>query len=509
MATLSELLRDIGGSVSTMKDDLRNAELENKMVDITDRGAGAGLPLDPTRGVLNKLSGNNADLVNQYVNQALPMPEEADPYMAAFEFFRKMSEVSSKPGQTLLGATTLSVGAPIDYLNAKDAERRKVEQARAALGLQIAPSLKPKVVAATYRDPKEYMIEVPVLDDKGEPTGAYEPAYRDFLTAKGFDDLQKQGSRFKSVDKTTGTASTYKEQKFYKIGQDAAVIKNQTDAALFEADGWVTVPPANWKPPADSVDAAEVKSSKILDGGVVVSILTDNSVTVRNGLGVLLPEGQGRADAIKAAEDRGIEIQGDRSQQRALGGLSSDIVATSYKDMLKVRTNISTLEDAKRALESGAQTGFFTQFLPNISRSATELANVRGRLGLDVVGSVTFGALNESELNLALDIGLPESMDEDYLKGWVQERIDAKKKLLTNLQEAASFLSQGNSIGDWMVELDKRATTSQEEITEYAVEISEMSAAEIDAIDLDTAGLSNAELKAYIARAAELQPKEN
>jgi hypothetical protein len=137
------------------------------------------------------------------------------------------------------------------------------------------------------------------------------------------------------------------------------------------------------------------------------------------------------------------------------------------------------------------------------------LENVRGRLGLEVVGSVTFGALSKGELDLALDIGLPTNMDEDYLKGWVQERIDAKKKLLVNLQEAASFLSKGNSIGDWMVELEKRETTSQEEITEYAVEISKMSAAEIDAIDLDTAGLSNAELKAYIARAAELELGDN
>jgi len=186
MATLSELLRDIGGSVNTMKDDLRNAELENKMVDITDRGAGAGLPLDPTRGVLNKLSGNNADLVNQYVNQALPMPEEADPYMAAFEFFRKMSEVSSIPGQTLLGATTLSVGAPIDYLNAKDAERRKVEQARAALGLQIAPSLKPKVTKATYGTPDFYLVSE--ADGKGGMTEAVPTP----LTPKDFADIRSQ-----------------------------------------------------------------------------------------------------------------------------------------------------------------------------------------------------------------------------------------------------------------------------------------------------------------------------
>jgi hypothetical protein len=309
--------------------------------------------------------------------------------------------------------------------------------------------------------------------------------------------------KFYDLSKTTST-STYKEQKFYKLGQDSAVIKNETDAALFAADGWVTVPPTGWKPPPDSVNAAEVKSSKILDSGVVVSILSDNTVTVRNGLGELLPEGQSRADAIKAAEERGIEIQGDRSQQRGLGDQASKIVFDSYDQMSKIRQNIDTLGDAKRALESGAQTGYFAQFLPDISRSATELASVRNRLGLEVVSSVTFGALSEAELNMALDTGLPESMDEDYLKGWVQERIDAKKKLLANLQEVTSFLARGNSIGDWMVELDKRATARQDEITPLATEISTMSIEEIDAIDPATAGLSNAELQAYIKRANEL-----
>jgi hypothetical protein len=354
---------------------------------------------------------------------------------------------------------------------------------------------------ATYGKPDFYMVSN--QNEDGTFTDPIETA----LTPKQFSQLPTDGTvRVTSVPKA-GTSSTYKEQKFYKLGQDSAVIKNETDAALFAADGWVTVPPTGWKPPPDSVNAAEVKSSKILDSGVVVSILSDNTVTVRNGLGELLPEGQSRADAIKAAEQRGIEIQGDRSQQRGLGSEAAKLVATSYEKMFKINASIVTLEDAKRALESGAQTGYFAQFLPDISTSAVELKNVKLRLGLDVVASIVFGALSEKELNVALDTGLPESMDEDFLKGWVQERIDAKKKLLTNLQEVTSFLARGNSIGDWMVELDKRATTSQEEITPLATEISNMSIEEIYAIDLQNAGLSNAELKAYIKRANELRAK--
>jgi hypothetical protein len=473
-------------------------------------GASDTTEFDKMMGALGMLSGSKAGAQKAFdAASAMYAPvEEANPWEASLRYFLEMGKQASEPGSTLFGSAVGAGLVPLDYLTAKKKEKRDRDQKVASTAMSLAPSLAPK--AATYRDPKEYMIEIPVLDDKGKPTGAFQPAYRDFLTAKGFADLQKQGARFKSVDKTTGTGSTFKERKFYKTGFDPAVVKNENDAAGFEAQGWSSVPPVDWTDSkgATSEDAAEVQSSKILDSGVVVTVMKDGTSKVLDGVGNELT-GNARTDAIRIAEERGIEIQGKRSQQRALGGLSSEIVGDSYKDMLKVRTNIATLEDAKRALESGAQTGFFAQFLPDISRSATELANVRGRLGLEVVGSVTFGALSKGELDLALDIGLPENMDEDYLKGWVQERIDAKKKLLLNLQEAASFLSKGNSIGDWMVELEKRETTSQEEITEYAVEISEMSAAEIDAIDLETAKLSNAELKAYIARSAELESGDN
>jgi hypothetical protein len=421
-----------------------------------------------------------------FANQLYPQVEEVDPWEAAFQFFSEMGRAASQPGATVLGSAVGSMQVPMDYLNAKKKEKRETDRARLQTAVSLAPSLKPP--AAT----------------KAGYTNVTVDGVAQVMTPSEIQAAKKAGKTVSPYDKPSATSSTYKEQKFYKLGQDSAVIKNETDAALFAADGWVTVPPEGWKPPPDSVDAAEVKSSKILDSGVVVSILTDNTVTVRNGLGELLPEGQIRADAIKAAEERGIEIQGDRSQQRGLGSEAAKAVTDSYAEMLKVRGNIATLEDAKRALESGAQTGYFAQFLPDISRSAVELKNVRLRLGLDVVSSITFGALSEKELEIALDTGLPESMDEDYLKGWVQERIDAKKKLLVNLSEAAKFLSKGNSIGDWIVELEKRETASQDEITPLATEISTMSIEEIDAIDLATAGLSVAELQAYIKRANEL-----
>jgi hypothetical protein len=93
-------------------------------------------------GVLNSLSGGRGDLVQQYVNEAVPLPKKADPYVAALKFFIEMGKQASQPGATVLGSITGSMGAPVDYLEAKALERQKAEQARSALGLQIAPSLK-------------------------------------------------------------------------------------------------------------------------------------------------------------------------------------------------------------------------------------------------------------------------------------------------------------------------------------------------------------------------------
>jgi hypothetical protein len=103
-------------------------------------------------GVLNSLSGGRGDLVQQYVNEAVPLPKKADPYVAALKFFIEMGKQASQPGATVLGSITGSMGAPVDYLEAKALERQKAEQARSALGLQIAPSLKAGVGAAGSYD---------------------------------------------------------------------------------------------------------------------------------------------------------------------------------------------------------------------------------------------------------------------------------------------------------------------------------------------------------------------
>ena len=166
-----------------MTDDLRSAETEKKMAEQTNPYGDFGAL---NEALLNKISGGQGKLINQYLDAALPMPEETNNWMPVYEFFRQMTENASKPGATVFGSAAQATSAPMDYLNAKKAEARKTQQARAALGLQIAPSLKPKVTKATYSDPKFYLVS------KADGEGGFTTPVETPLTAKDFAELRPQ-----------------------------------------------------------------------------------------------------------------------------------------------------------------------------------------------------------------------------------------------------------------------------------------------------------------------------
>jgi len=154
--------------------------------------------------ILTQLGGaKGGKLAMDYARQMYPDAPEADPWEAALQFFLEMGRGASQPGSTVLGSAVGAMQAPVDYLNAKKKEKTETDRARLQTALQLAPSLKPK--GGTYKDPKEYSISMPIKDDEGNITG-YETAYTDFLTAKQFDRLQREGARFTSVPKAGKTA---------------------------------------------------------------------------------------------------------------------------------------------------------------------------------------------------------------------------------------------------------------------------------------------------------------
>lgn len=115
------------------------------------------------------------------------------------------------------------------------------------------------------------------------------------------------------------------------------------------------------------------------------------------------------------------------------------------------QNTIPLYDEALKYLDEGAETGRLESFFPSFKAATRNLERVQNQLGLDVISSVTFGALSEGELRLALSTGLDLSLQEDALRADIIRRRDAKLKLANYLEDAATYFSNFPTAGleDW------------------------------------------------------------
>ena len=231
----------------------------------------------------------------------------------------------------------------------------------------------------------------------------------------------------------------------------------QADLALKKAQtGQANAAAAKYKKDFED-EGVKVQSSSILPNGTVVLVTTNGETRVVGPDGVKLT-GQERVDAVRDAEDFGVEIQTKRSAGRKAGEIGQTEVQKAFENVGKIRGNIANIDSAIAALDAGATTGVIASKFPNWKASTIELQNIQRRLGLDIIGSVTFGALSEGELSLALETALPLTMNEPQLKDWLIRKKTAQNKLADYITEQAKFLSRpGRTLGDWLTEVEKRS----------------------------------------------------
>lgn len=442
--------------------------------------------------ILGQLAGGSqrGQMAADFARQLYPDTPKADPYEAALQFFLAMGQGASQPGATVLSSAVGAMQAPADYLAAKKKEKRDTDRARIQTAVQLAPSLKPPAVT------------------KAGYTNVMVDGVAQVMTPSEIQAAKAAGKTVSPYEKPSGTTPTFKERKFYKTGLPAAVVKNELDVAAFEADGWSAVPPEGWSESTDA-NGFETQASEILDGGLIVFAGKDGtSKVIRAGTNEEVT-GQEALDAIKEAEDRGIAIQTERAGGRAAATFAVQESGEAFQNILNSRTNIANLREAKRLiLEEGANTGFIVDNFPNWKDSTIALETVKNKLGLDVVGSVTFGALSKGELDLALNTALPTNKTEEGLVDWIDRKIVAQEKLQDYLYEQATFLADGDkTIGDWL----RKQKADQEESERIEAkrrqagtnfDFSTMPKNEILEIDIDT--LDSAQFEAWEKRMDEL-----
>ena len=185
---------------------------------------------------------------------------------------------------------------------------------------------------------------------------------------------------------------------------------------------------------------------------VLASVSGDQSqpegqVSLVSGLGQTAAEkAETEVSTTQQVEDIKATAKGKSEAVKA--GVGQAVKA--FEKIPLVKTAINNYGEAIAALDAGAETGTIDAMLPSLTRASKELDNVIKRLGLDVVGNTTFGALSESELKFALKAAIPNNLQPAQLKEWLTAKRNAQQKILGGLNEMANFLGDGTkTIADW------------------------------------------------------------
>lgn len=223
------------------------------------------------------------------------------------------------------------------------------------------------------------------------------------------------------------------------------------------------------QPNQAAADSTTVQSSNNLGGIAIVLTMKDGSVQIKDARTNQIVTGPAADTLLAEANTLQANMTGSReaagtaarltttadlgaaAAAATAGGASAVKLGTdAYLKIQPIRSNIANLDKAINLIEvEGANTGVIQSKLPNWNAATIELNNLQSQLGLDVVGAVTFGALSQGELGLALQVALPTDLDGPDLANWLRSKKAAQEKLADYFTEQSKFFSRGYPPGQW------------------------------------------------------------
>jgi len=161
--------------------------------------------------------------------------------------------------------------------------------------------------------------------------------------------------------------------------------------------------------------------------------------------------------------------QAQMEQDATLRQADVEEARTQAKDYFKrydaVNNQISSLRQARKLVEDGAETGWIKQHLPTFQANTQLLRNVANEMGIDIINSATFGALSSTELKLALSTGFPQGLNSTQTIKYIDDKIKAQDKFRRELLKKTNRLNSGIGFTQWTAEI------MEQEEAEYAVSV--------------------------------------
>jgi hypothetical protein len=156
----------------------------------------------------------------------------------------------------------------------------------------------------------------------------------------------------------------------------------------------------------------------------------------------LTPAQESELEQEQAAAIRRVENKDDLESKIYADVQSAQNFAADFEEVL-----YNVKEAQKAGLSTG--TGFLNKYLPKLNEYSSMIDSLEGRLGLGVVGSVTFGALSKGELDLAKSINFNSDLTGEALVKDIENRLIAKQKLAGLLRDAYGRLRAADSVKEF------------------------------------------------------------
>lgn len=163
--------------------------------------------------------------------------------------------------------------------------------------------------------------------------------------------------------------------------------------------------------------------------------------------------------AIAGAKEGGkleetLKYAGDIEFQKKTAILKTDMIKLAGESRSKIRENLANYQIALDALDDGAKTGRIMNLIPDVTAAAQSIKTAKSKLGLDIIGSVTFGALSEAELKLAMDTALPDAnLPPDELRKWINDRVNAQRKALAAVNDTLEHFLANRSLRSYYTDV--------------------------------------------------------
>lgn len=146
------------------------------------------------------------------------------------------------------------------------------------------------------------------------------------------------------------------------------------------------------------------------------------------GLSQLTPEQRAKLETQQAAEQADILKAQEKAEEAMVQASAIESKLPLYQGII-------------RAIDEGAETGIIMSRLPATNEATAALRSAANQLGITVINSATFGALSESELNLALSTEIPQNLSPEQLREYVVRRYEAQAKLANEIRKKARQLA--------------------------------------------------------------------